>query len=183
MELYPLVTRALGGLTVLAPAVALGLVLSLSIRPGRSRLRGWLAGQVRHPIAWAGAIALVATLGSLYFSEVAGLAPCALCWYQRVMMYPLVLVLGVGALRGHAGVWWYGLPLAVVGLLISGYHVWIQYRPGEAPTACGTGVPCSTRYLSVFGIVSIPVMAGAAFLLIGALLLLVRDLARAEAGR
>jgi disulfide bond formation protein DsbB len=123
-------------------------------------------------------VALVATAGSLYFSEVAHLTPCSLCWYQRIAMYPLALVLGVGAVRADLAVWRYALPLAAVGLLIAGYHVALEWRPTLDVGVCSTGVPCSVRYFAAFGFVSIATMSAAAFLLILALLLLLRVLDR-----
>lgn len=179
MAVYAAVTLALGGLSLVAPLLAGALFVALVVPGGRAFLRSWLDGAIRHPLGWAWFVALLATAGSLYFSEGVNFAPCQLCWYQRIAMYPLVVVLGVGMLRNEGAAWRYGLPLAVVGFLISVYHVWIQYHPGAAPSTCGTGAPCSMRYLAVFGVVSIPVMAGAAFLLVIALLLLVRVLASA----
>jgi disulfide bond formation protein DsbB len=84
----------------------------------------------------------------------------------------------VGILRRDAGVWRYALPLAAVGLLIAAYHVTIQWMPSLDVGACSVGAPCSGRYVAVFGFISIPTMAGAAFLLIIALMLLLRALER-----
>lgn len=174
LAFYSAVSMAFGCLALAALLLAAALAAGLSLPRGRTFLGSWVGGAVRHPIGWAWCVALLATSGSLYFSEVAHLVPCRLCWYQRVAMYPLVLVLSIGLLRGDGDVWRYGLPLSLVGILVSAYHVWIQYQPSAAPTTCGAGAPCSVRYLAVFGVVSIPMMAGAAFLLIIALLLLVR---------
>jgi len=176
MNLYPVVTITLGGLSLVAVALGLMLLAALALPAGRRRLADTLEGRERHPIAWAWLVALLAMSGSLYLSDVVGLVPCLLCWYQRIAMYPLVLVLGVGLLKGDAGVWRYALALPVVGGVISAYHVVLQYRPTLDLISCTTGVPCSARYLAVFGFVSIPVMAGSAFLLIAALLLLLRVL-------
>jgi disulfide bond formation protein DsbB len=93
-------------------------------------------------------------------------------------MYPLVFVLGMGTIRGETGVWRYGMPLAVVGLAIAAYHVTIQWMPALDVGACSVGAPCTGRYLAVYGFISIPTMAGAAFLLIISLLLLLRALER-----
>ena len=139
-------------------------------------MRDALTGQERHPIGWAWLVALTATAGSLYLSEVVGFAPCVLCWYQRIAMYPLVFVLGVGLWRRDTGVWRFAIPLPVAGFLISAYHVALQYQPSLELIPCEEGVPCTARYVAVFGVVSIPVMAGAAFLLITAILLVVRAL-------
>jgi disulfide bond formation protein DsbB len=113
-------------------------------------------------------------LGSLYFSDVVGFIPCLLCWYQRIAMYPIVFVLGVGLLKRDPTAWRFALPLPLLGLVISLYHVALQYRPNLEILSCEIGVPCSARYVAVFGFVSIPVLAAAAFLLIAVLLFTVR---------
>lgn len=123
----------------------------------------WLYG------AWL--VAIVATAGSLYFSEVRSFVPCTLCWWQRIFMYPLVVVLGVATFRQDAAVWRTALPLSVVGLGTSTYHYLIQKVPGFAPPAsCAIGVPCSAQYINWFGFVTIPLLAGVAFALITAFL-------------
>lgn len=178
MAFYATIVTTLGILTLAAVALAIGLGVALTLPGARKGLTGALAGQERHPVGWAFVVALIATLGSLYLSEIARFVPCELCWFQRIAMYPLVVVLGVGLLRGETGVWRYALPLPVIGGLVSIYHVIIQWQPSLEVTECSTGVPCTGRYLQVFGFVSIPTMAGAAFLLLAALLLLVRAVER-----
>ncbi len=181
MSLQAAVAQTLGALAGLSAVTAAGLAVALTLPAGRSRLRRTLAGHERHPIAWAWCLALLATAGSLYFSEGTGFVPCSLCWYQRIAMYPLVLVLGVGAVRGDPDVWRFALPLPVVGLVISAYHAALQRMPSLEVVPCGAGPPCSGRYVAVFGFVTIPVMAGAAFGLIATLLLLIRMVQRPEA--
>ena len=176
--MYPIVSTILAILAILAVILGVGLGLALALPSARDRVAGALLGQERHPIAWACAVALIAMGGSLYFSDVVHLVPCTLCWYQRIAMYPLVLVFGVGAMRDDPGVWRYSLPLSVVGLVISIYHVTIELRPALDVGMCTSGVPCSLRYFAVFGFVSIATMAGAAFLLIVALSLLIRRIER-----
>lgn len=168
------ITTSLGTLAPVAILLAIALAVALGLPRGRSRLRAWLVGNERHVIGWAWGVALIAMSGSLYFSEVLHWPPCLLCWYQRIAMYPLVLVLGVGLLRTDVNVWRFALPLPIVGAVISTYHVALQYQPSLEVLECGTGLPCSTRLLLIYGFVSIPVMAGAAFLLIIALLLTLR---------
>lgn len=168
------IEMALGTLTLVAMGVAVALVITLALPHGRAWLRATLGGNKRHVIGWAWVVALIAMFGSLYFSDVRGLLPCLLCWYQRIAMYPIVLVLGVGLLRGDSDVWRFALPLPIVGLVISAYHVALQYQPSLEVLECTTGVPCTARLLVVYGFVSLPVMASAAFLLIITLLLTLR---------
>ena len=172
--MYAGLVQTLGAFALLSIATAVALGAALVLPKGRAGLRGTLRGHERHPIAWAWVLALVATVGSLYFSEVVGFVPCSLCWYQRIAMYPLVFVLGVGTVTGDPGVWRFALPLPLVGALISGYHIVVQHQPALELVPCGSGPPCSGRWVAVFGFVTIPVMAGAAFLLIAMLLITIR---------
>ena len=168
------ITTSLGTLALFAMAAAVALAITVALSRGRAWLGATLGGNERHLIAWAWVVALIATSGSLYFSDVLKLPPCLLCWYQRIAMYPLVLVLGVGLLRSDSNVWRFALPLPIVGAVISAYHVALQFQPSLEVLACTTGVPCTARVLVVHGFVSIPVMAGAAFLLIATLLFTLR---------
>jgi disulfide bond formation protein DsbB len=118
-------------------------------------------------LAWA--VALVATLGSLYFSEVAHFAPCSLCWYQRIAMYPLAVVLGIAALRSDYGIRRYVLPIVAIGAAISIYHYQLERFPSQT---CSVDVPCTTVWVWRFHYISFPFMALSAFALIAALLLL-----------
>lgn len=176
MKFYPIVAYTLGSLSVFALVVSVLLLVGLSLPVGRAWLRSTLDGQVVHPIAWAWGVALTAMAGSLFFSAGVGFVPCHLCWYQRIAMYPLVFVLGVGMVRADAAVWKFAIPLPLMGLAISTYHIAIQFQPSLQVSQCDAAAPCSARYVAVFGFVSIPVMAGAAFLLIAALLFTVRTL-------
>lgn len=108
--------------------------------------------------------AFVATAGSLYFSEVMGYLPCALCWYQRILMYPLVLVIGVGLLLRDRRLPAYALPLSVLGFVISLYHNLLQYNViSDGSGSCTGGVPCTTLWINWFGFVTIPLLALIAF--------------------
>lgn len=161
--------QSLATLTVLALLLGTGLALALALPGGRRALAGFTQGAPRSVLAAAWGVATLATLGSLYLSDVAGLVPCLLCWYQRIAMYPLVLLLGVGWITGDRRVGRYVLPLSLAGLAVSIYHVTIQYRPTLGVVSCSAEAPCTARYLHVYGFVSIPVMAGAAFLLVSGL--------------
>ena len=112
-------------------------------------------------------IALVATLGSLYFSEVQQYPPCELCWVQRIFMYPLVLILLVGTLLKDTKVFIYSIVFSSIGLIISIYHYGIQkleFLRSTAPS-CGQ-VSCTGTYIDWLGFISIPFLAGTAFLLL-----------------
>ena len=111
-------------------------------------------------------VALSAMLGSLYYSEIAGFVPCTLCWYQRILMYPLTLILLVGILKHDEGVFDYVLPLSVLGIGFSTYHYLIQLGVIEHSAACSVGLPCSLRWVNYLGFVTIPLMALTAFTII-----------------
>lgn len=110
---------------------------------------------------------MVATLGSLFFGEVMKLPPCTLCWYQRICLFPLAVVLPAGILLRDRNLSWYALPLTVAGLGVALYHNLVYYGVvPEALTPCTQGVSCSDRQIDWLGFVSIPLMALAAFLAI-----------------
>lgn len=119
-------------------------------------------------------VALFATGGSLYFSEVAGFTPCTLCWYQRIAMYPFVALFGVAALRREDRAPTGAVALAAVGALIAAYHVLLEWIPSLDSGACAVAAPCTFVWFRAFGIFSLPTMALTAFLLI-ITLALVRD--------
>lgn len=112
-------------------------------------------------------VALIATVGSLYFSEILHYLPCKLCWYQRILMYPLVMILGIASLRRDFYLTIYVLPLTIWGAGISIYHYLMQKTDliPSASTACGP-VPCDVDYINWFGFITIPFLAGTAFILI-----------------
>ncbi len=111
--------------------------------------------------------AWVAMLGSLYFSEVLHWAPCTLCWYQRILMYPLTLLLLIGILRRDDGIPFYVLPFSVLGIIVSTYHYLLQKTDlFQEAAACSIGVPCSVDYLNWLGFITIPFLALTAFIII-----------------
>ena len=110
--------------------------------------------------------ALVATLGSLYYSQIAGFVPCTLCWYQRIAMYPLTAITLVGILGHDDRLPAYVLPFSLTGLGLSTYHYLIQLGIVAHSGVCAIGVPCDARYVNYYGFVTIPLMALTAFLII-----------------
>ncbi len=115
------------------------------------------------------AVALTCLLGSLYLSEVAHFPPCELCWFQRIAMYPLTLIMGVALWRRDTKVAYYTVPIAAVGFCISVYHYLVERFPDDVGFACNTEVPCSTVWVWKFHFLSIPAMAGIGFLLVSTL--------------
>lgn len=121
-------------------------------------------------IAWA--VALIATLGSLTFSEILHFPPCILCWYQRICMYPLVAILTIGILFKDRLVAFYALPLVAIGWVIAIYHNLLYYNIiPEAAAPCREGVSCTTQYIHWLDFVTIPLLSLTAFTIIGALML------------
>ena len=124
-------------------------------------------------------LASAAALGSLFLSEVMGHLPCLLCWYQRICMYPLVLILPAGLFPFDRNIVRYALPLSVTGTLIALFHVLLVagYIP-ESIKPCVQGIPCSEVQVVWFGFVTIPLLSVASFLLITALLVLTHKRSR-----
>lgn len=110
-------------------------------------------------------VAIDAMVGSLYFSEVRKYIPCNLCWYQRILMYPLVAILLVGVIKRDRNLPYYVLPLSFLGILVSSYHYALEWGIFP-PVACNVGVPCSTPYFWWFNFITIAFLALIAFLLI-----------------
>jgi len=151
--------------------VAVVLVVASRRWEGAARLRDLLADELAPSALWlAFAVAAVATLGSLYYSEVAHFVPCRLCWYQRIAMYPLVPMLGLAAARGDLSVRRHAQVLVAVGVPISSLHVLIERFPNLESSTCDPANPCSLIWVDTFGYLTIPTMALAAFALIGTLL-------------
>lgn len=124
-------------------------------------------------LAWG--IALISTTGSLFFSEVLKFSPCILCWYQRILMYPLVVILFVGILRKEKFIYQYVLPFTTVGLLISSYHNLLYYKMlPDSLTPCTLGISCTTKFIELFGFMTIPFLSFCSFLLITIFMLIYR---------
>ena len=159
-----------GLLALVAWAVILavnGVRLAGAVSPdGRDAARDLTEALRPHALWLAFVVALLATAGSLYFSEIAGFEPCLLCWYQRIAMYPLVVILGLAAWRRDGGAWMYATALAGIGAVISAYHVLLEWFPSLSSGACDPDNPCTLVWFRVFGVFSLPTLALTAFLLI-----------------
>lgn len=174
--MLPIVNNILGDLTIAAQIFLLCFDL------------GWLffANKMRKAenflpfivgIILAFIIALVATLGSLFYSQIAKFVPCELCWFQRIFMYPQVFLLGMALWRKDRKIVDYSLILALVGLAISAYHNYLIYFPTTS-AVCGTdkGTSCAQLVILSFNYISIPLMSLTAFWLMISMLLWQRHL-------
>ncbi len=122
--------------------------------------RSWVGRESIHVFSFV--VAFIATTGSLWFSLGLGLTPCDLCWYQRILMYPLVPILAASLIR-RDDVSIYALSLAIPGFTVSLYHNYLQLTPAEG--LCTSEIPCSVVQYSIYG-VTIPQMSLSAFSLI-----------------
>lgn len=124
-------------------------------------------------LAWI--ISLIATLGSLFFSEFMHFLPCNFCWYQRILMYPLSLILGIAFYYNEQLIYKYVLPFSIVGIMVSGYHYCLQKVPFlKQFETCKSGIPCSGQYINWFGFITIPFLALIAFILITAMMIKIK---------
>lgn len=128
----------------------------------------WLGATSRHIALLA---TWIATCGSLFFSEVLRWQPCVLCWYQRILMYPLAILLAIGIVRRDRGLHVYVLPFSIAGIGVSLYHYLLIKTDWLPPPACTVGVPCTVDYLNWFGFINIPFLALTAFLIITCMML------------
>lgn len=168
------VTLFFGYLALLAQVVVVSaIVLAVAARlvPAAARLQRQVGAAIRpQALGLATAVAAVCTLGSLYLSEVAHFPPCELCWYQRIAMYPLVVVLGVGAARSDGGARLPAAILASIGGAVSIWHLAVERYPDLSSGSCDPTNPCSIKWVTEFGYLTIPGMALSGFALILVLL-------------
>ncbi|MFD1019118.1 disulfide oxidoreductase [Thalassobacillus hwangdonensis] len=129
------------------------------------------ASRKAYHLYFAWLISIIATLGSLYFSEIKEYIPCELCWYQRIFMYPLSILLGIATFYNERQIIKYVLPLSIIGGSISLFHYLEQKVPGFAQIKpCAQGVPCSAEYINWLGFITIPFLALTAFVSITVIL-------------
>lgn len=122
-------------------------------------------------LAWL--LSSLGTLLSLYFSDIRHLEPCHMCWYQRICLFPLVIILGIAAYRSFFDITRYVLPQIIIGFLFAAYQIAIQEIPGWNPIdICGGGPSCAEKYDIGLGPITIPMLSAAGFFVIGFLLLL-----------
>ena len=117
----------------------------------------------------------VSTLGSLFFSHIMDFAPCVLCWYQRICLFPLIIILATGLFPFDKRVIAYSLPLAIAGWLTAFYHnlLYSGIIPQELQP-CSKGISCTEKYIDLLGFLTIPMLALISFSVIIILLVLLK---------
>ncbi len=165
------VVSALSVLVVVAQVISLILIIVFlkdHFTNTDSKLRLWIA---KHAVLLMFIVTLTAMGGSLFFSEIAGWAPCKYCWIQRILMYPQVIVLGIALWKRDSMVARYILALSLIGIAYATYHYFIQMQdiiasPTNPATPCdASGESCVKTPFLEFGYITVPLMAWSAFLL------------------
>ena len=126
-------------------------------------------------------ISLTSTLGSLYFSEILKLPPCLLCWYQRIFMYPLVVIFAVGIWKKDKNIPYFALPLSIIGTIIAAYHNLLYYKIiPESLAPCTLGISCTTKQIEWLGFITIPFLSLVSFIAITLIMLLFKKYSTAK---
>lgn len=121
----------------------------------------------RYALGLAFLVAIIATLGSLIYSEIIGYNPCKLCWFQRVFMYPQIILFGLALWRRDRGAAYYSLGLSIFGAFFAAYHYLTQFGRVTS-NICGLDLDgsCAIKFITTFGYITIPMMSLSAFLLL-----------------
>lgn len=171
MNQVELVSNFLGILTIIGDIGIIVLISLLLLERVHLKLSfitklRTLFGNAGLRLAWV--ITLIATLGSLFYSDIAGFTPCTLCWYQRIFMYPQVILLGIALLKKDRSIIKYSLVLSGIGALIATYHYFLQTTKIEIIpcSAVGYSVSCTKTFVLRFGYITIPMMSLTAFVLV-----------------
>lgn len=164
MELADFVNFFLGVLTVFGQISIVTILILLLLKKGDSVL-DFIANK---SLMLTFVVALVATLGSLTYSDILGYIPCKLCWLQRILMYPQVILLGMAIYKKERAILDYVLGLSIVGGIIALYHYMLQLGlvPSLICNAVSSSESCAQRFVMEFGYITIPLMALTAFLMI-----------------
>lgn len=167
-EVISTIVDAFGTLTLFGQVLLLFLVLlfgvSIMIKKERNtkKLLNFIS---QNGLSFAFLVAAVATIGSLFFSEIGHFIPCKLCWYQRIFMYPQAIILGIATVRNDLSVVKYLIPLSIVGGIIALYHYILQMAPFPLP--CTDEIAsCAAKQFAQYGYITIPLMSLTAFFLI-----------------
>ena len=160
-EAFELFSAILALATLAAGIITLA---ALVFEKSMSWAGAWLT-QVRASGLWI--ICMITTgamVGSLYFSEKVGFAPCKLCWYQRIAMFSIAIISFAAALRNDKNIARYTIVLAPLGLIVSTYHYLLEWFPTLETNVCSLDVPCTAVWFRELGFVTLCFMAGCAFI-------------------
>ena len=175
MELEILLNKMLGlGILVLHIILALALLLFLYHKLTKKKLpfifynfKNFISS---NGLIFALIISIAATLGSLIYSEIIKLPPCDLCWYQRALLYPQVVILAVALIRKNRDIYDYVIGLNIIGIIIAGYQYIMQMISYTGPCPIGSGgVNCFTKDVFEFGYITLPLMSITVFVLLALL--------------
>lgn len=162
----PFVTQILSLLTIAAQLLTV--VFSVALIAKNSSVGKKVLGLVDENVLKIGfVVSLIAVAGSLFYSEIAGYEPCKLCWFQRILMYPQLVLFGLALIKKDRRIIDYAFFLSIIGVLVAGYHYYLQIG-GSSILSCSTigySVDCSETFGAEFGYITIPLMAFSAFLL------------------
>ena len=165
-ELLPLMTLILG------ITIVIYFVLLIIEKLTKTKFLDYLLSEVKKKsVFWMFLIALVSTLGSLFYSEIMGYNPCKLCWFQRIMMYPLVVFFGMALIKKRKDFVDFVWPLVGLGILTSGYHYLTQLMQWKTScSALESAADCTLKFIFNYGYITIPMMAFTGFVGIAILL-------------
>jgi len=171
--LVPAVVQVLSLLTTIVQVLLVLFIIALIFKLQNNKKLGKFFGFIKKKTLLIAFIAaLVAMLGSLFFSEIAHYTPCELCWFQRILMYPQALILGIALLKKDKTVFRYAIPMSIIGALIGAYQYTKATIIGVATSSAGScslttaGPSCFIDYFVKFGYVTIPLMAFTVFIII-----------------
>lgn len=146
--------------------IAIVTLVGLLVQSHMAWAKKWIEA-VSDVALWAiSAVATGTMLGSLYFSEIAGFAPCELCWYQRIGIYPIAIMSWVALVRRDTKLGPYWIALSLAGLAVAIYHYLLEWFPEIKSSVCSVDVPCNAVWFREFGFVSLAFMAGCAFIFV-----------------
>lgn len=175
MEILPQLNFWLALGTIVLQLCAITLLAIYTLR-SRNAYCAWLSSFIQPHALWAlFALSLVATFMTLVYSEYLGIEPCPLCWWQRIFLYPQVILLGMAAWKRDYYIADYAIILSVFGAGVALYHHALQMLPGSGLPCPATGVSCAQRFLFEFGYITYPLMAFSLFALIIVTMFFVRS--------
>jgi disulfide bond formation protein DsbB len=173
MSLTEIIIQALSALTLLSQAVILLFLIAWVGKgfpgPLKSIYDSISNMAKKNALLFGFVVAATAALGSLYFSEIAKYVPCKLCWFQRILMYPQAIILGIACFRKDRNIFRYTAVLSAIGMMVSAYHYLMQVMPQQVLSCSADGISCSSSQFLSFGYITIPMMALTAFAIVSLL--------------